>query len=355
MNSPHLESDGPELKVDDALRASMVFGQKLRVIKNSVRPQAGWYPYDSMANLQHINQLLSGESRNLGQLIRDLPIADIGAADGDTAFFLSELGFSVDIIDNAPTNYNGMDGMRLLAQQLESSAQIHEIDLDSYFSLPRDSYGLVLFLGLLYHLQNPYYVLRSLAKSANYCLLSTRIARFAADRRSEIAQLPVAYLLDPFESNNDPTNYWIFSETGLRRLLDRCGWDVVDFCTLGDTLNSDPHSAEHDERAFALIRSRSRSSQRMDEKAVRAVGNRFGVAVEEQPALVEAGVQSSREITDRDEFVAELSELVAERDWWQGQFHRLRQRRSVRFALSVANVWSRLTTRGRRGPEGGST
>lgn len=42
---------------------------------------------------------------------------------------------------------------------------------------------------------------------------------------------------------------------------------------------------------------------------------------------------------------AERDRLVAERDWWNEQFHRLRQRRTVRFALQVARVVGRWRAR----------
>ena len=74
--------------------------------------------------------------------------------------------------------------------------------------------------------------------------------------------LPVAYLLDPTECNNDNTNYWIFSEAGLRRILSRTGWDILDFITLGNDRDSDPASPKGDERAFCLVRSRVWQSER---------------------------------------------------------------------------------------------
>jgi hypothetical protein len=48
----------------------------------------------------------------------------------------------------------------------------------------------------------------------------------------------------------------MFTEAGLRRILDRCGWDVLDFATFGNTTDSDPASREGDERAFCFVRSR---------------------------------------------------------------------------------------------------
>jgi hypothetical protein len=144
---------------------------------------------------------------------------------------------------------------------------IHEVDLDARFDLPGERYGLAFFLGILYHLKNPLGALESLARSARYALVSTRIARYNLAPKAPttgpvnmarvvLQSIPLAYLVDTFETNNDPTNYWMFSEAGLRRVLDRAGWDVLDFITLGNTTTSDPATNAGDERAFCLVRSR---------------------------------------------------------------------------------------------------
>jgi hypothetical protein len=161
----------------------------------------------------------------------------------------------MDIIDTAPTNMNGLDGARALRDHFGSRAGIHDINLDQQVSLPRERYGLVLLLGILYHLQNPFYTLRELAERSRHLLLSTKVARFAGPERTPIADLPVGYLVAPFETNNDPTNYWILSPAGLERLADRAGWDTLATRNVGNTTDSDP-SMERDERQFMLLRSR---------------------------------------------------------------------------------------------------
>lgn len=133
---------------------------------------------------------------------------------------------------------------------------VTDVDLDAQFRLPRDDYDVVFFLGVLYHLKNPFYALEMLAGSTRYCLMSTRVTQWAGEPTA-IENLPVAYLLGPQEANNDPTNFWIFSKVALLRLFGRTGWDVLDLATFGDTTASDPTSPDRDERAFALLRSRS--------------------------------------------------------------------------------------------------
>lgn len=256
------------MDIAEMARSAVKFNKELTATKESLAPsEFGWYPYGTLSNFDHLERLLSGRNRNLLDLVGDAPVADIGAADGDSAFFFESLGLHAHVVDYAPTNFNGCRGVRLLKQTLDSAVQIHEVDLDARFDLPGENYGLALFLGILYHLKNPYNALESLARNARHALVSTRIARYnrpedvsgAKDLnrdRVELTSVPAAYLVAPTETNNDPTNFWIFTDAGLRRIIDRTGWDVLDYMTVGDTRNSDPASAAGDERAFCLLRSR---------------------------------------------------------------------------------------------------
>lgn len=241
---------------------ALAFREELLTRKEKIAPRDfEWYPYDTMANILHLDTLLSGPRRALFGSLTGARVADIGAADGDFGFFLEqELGCRVDVIDNAPTNFNGLRGARRLVAELDSTVGVHEIDLDTQFSLPAQRYRAVFFLGLLYHLKNPFYVLEALAARTEWCFVSTRVAQVAPDHRTRLHDQPVAYLLDPAEANNDATNFWIFSQAGLRRLFDRAGWHVMDFVTVGCRSDSDPSSQDRDERAFALLRSKHGAS-----------------------------------------------------------------------------------------------
>jgi hypothetical protein len=143
---------------------------------------------------------------------------------------------------------------------LGSSVGIHAVDLDSQFQLPGD-YDFALFLGILYHLKNPFYAMEQLARRARRVFLSTRVMTFdrPADEPGavDLSARPLAYLVGPDEANHDATNYWMFTNVGLKRMLDRCGWDIEEYRTAGAVGRSDPWSQEGDERAFALLRSRN--------------------------------------------------------------------------------------------------
>jgi hypothetical protein len=83
------------------------------------------------------------------------------------------------------------------------------------------------------------------------------VARFAGPNRTPIGDLPLAYLVAPDETNNDPTNYWVFSPAGVERLVQRTGWTTLERLHVGNTADSDPATPENDERMFMLLHSRT--------------------------------------------------------------------------------------------------
>jgi len=237
------------------LHQAAAFAERMKAVKRSLRTDFEWYPYDTMSALWHIQKLLTAEHRDL-LTPRAGRILDFGSQDGELAFFFESLGFQVIAADHPAYNHNGMRGIRALKQALGSQVEIHEIDADRPFALPHDSYDLVLFLGILYHLRNPFYVLEELARRCGHLLLSTRIARRYPGGGSMPRDLAIAYLLRENELNQDDSNYFIFSEPALRVLLERSHWDVRDFLSLGATESSDPVRLDRDERAFCYARSR---------------------------------------------------------------------------------------------------
>lgn len=242
------------MTIDELARRAAEFQETL----NQARARAGdpgfeWYRYDSLGNFFTLDRLLTGERRELLKLTADLPILDVGCADGDMALFLASLGCTVHAIDNPGTNCNGMAGVRLSKQLLDAQTlEIFERDIDDDLRPALPKYGLALLLGVLYHVKNPMRVLERLSMHARYLILSTRVARRSPDKSVDLANLPVAYLVGGSETNDDPTNFWIFTRSGLERLLARCGWRVADWLSVGNTADSDPASAEGDERAYVF-------------------------------------------------------------------------------------------------------
>ncbi len=244
-----------QFEIRDLIARAVDFQDALRHTKSEIAlPDPGWYPWDSFGTVTLLDQLLTGRHRILDPILGAVPILDIGCGDGDLSFFFEALGHRVCAIDTPPTNFNRMAGVQALKSALDSSVRIESIDLDCGAPLPLRRCGLALFFGILYHLKNPYGVLESLAAQARYCLLSTAITRFAPDRTG-VNHLPVAFLAGGDGLRGDGTNYWIFSEAGLRTLLDRTGWEVCDW-TVSAAEGSILWDAQRDERVVCLLRSR---------------------------------------------------------------------------------------------------
>ena len=158
----------------DLTAAALEFRERLRHLKST--RALPWYPYDSLACVPQIERMLH-DRPGLLQHARRLPMLDIGSGDGDLAFFFESLGFRVTAVDFEPTNFNRMQGVRALKSALGSNVDVHSVDLDGRGATAGGPFGLCFLLGVLYHVKNPFYLLESVAHEAEYCLLSTRVAR----------------------------------------------------------------------------------------------------------------------------------------------------------------------------------
>ncbi|MBY6203534.1 class I SAM-dependent methyltransferase [Halomonas denitrificans] len=248
------------MRIEELQQAAREFRTHLDRIKQE-SPDVDWFFGDILGNIDAIGGLLTGGNRDLFGRLSGGRIADIGAADGDLSFFLETKGFRPEIVDFAAYNFNQLEAAYRLKEALDSSVPIHEIDINGQFELPH-RYDAVIFLGILYHLQNPYLALETLAHTSRYCILSTRVAAWMHSGpwpwqfRGRIRNRPIAYLLEPDEFNNDSTNYWIFSEAGLKRIVERTGWRILDFKTYGKRWTSNPRDPKRDQRAFMPLESR---------------------------------------------------------------------------------------------------
>jgi len=237
----------PTTKQDALLELGKSFEQQLTAIK-ARRADVNWYPYGSIANIGILSRFLPATMLDRLQQGNGSSALDVGAADGDVAYFLESRGWKVDVIDNPPTNFNQCKALEAMKSELSSAVRIDHLDIDRPFELSRQ-YDLVVALGILYHLRNPFAFLMSLALHSERMLLSTRIAR-ETKQGLDYAAVPAAYLLAARECNDDPTNFWIFTPIGLERLLTRCGWRVVAKMEAGTTVHSNPVDPDKDERHF---------------------------------------------------------------------------------------------------------
>jgi len=240
--------------MSEIVEHSSAFEQRLHTIRQESRVDFDWYPFNSLGNFIHLRTLLeqAGLDDFFDRLPKDKKMLDMGCADGEIAFFFEHQGFKVDAIDRAATNFNDLKGFHFLHRYFNSAVSLFELDIDRNITLEED-YSVTFALGLLYHLRNPFYTLNLLCLHSEYVLISTRIISHAPDG-TLVRNLPVSYLVSKDEMNNDATNYWIFSRAGIRRIVERAGFDTVCELQVGSVDDSTPHQNEKDERYFALLK-----------------------------------------------------------------------------------------------------
>lgn len=248
-----------QVKKSRELSRRQQFYDRLNTAKRELEASVTFYPYSTWGNLTHLDHLLSDVGLLAEDVLVSRSINDIGGADGDIAFYCEFLGASkVNLVDHAPTNFNGLVGAMKLKEALNSSVNIIDIDIDLDTSNGweiLEEAETSIFLGILYHLQNPFLALSQLSKKSKYLLLSTRV--FDVLNGMSITDRPCAYFYNSGESNNDPTNWWCFTDECLKRMIDRSGWEIIAYKRMGCDKNADPVDSRKDGRAFAYLKSKS--------------------------------------------------------------------------------------------------
>src|SRR5271157_3676866 len=116
-----IENDPYSIFLDKVRRFEKILSaEKAKIILKG--PGRFWYPYGTLSGFFEFDKVLKGANRDILNLISDMPVADIGAADGDVAFFLEWCGVkNIHSIDYGPTNCNRLEGARMLKKVLGSS------------------------------------------------------------------------------------------------------------------------------------------------------------------------------------------------------------------------------------------
>jgi hypothetical protein len=234
------------------------------------------YPYDIMgANFSIIVDLL--ETSGSPDFLSENGIGtvlDVGGANGDLAFVFAGAGCETTLVDLSISYQNSPLVASLINLQLGANVRVIDLSIDGHFTYNdfldhtvnlgqfmhrSDSvvFDLVICSGLLYHLKNPFAFLDSVRKMSRYCILGTWLMSFLPNNITRVRDVSLAYLLGPGELNNDPSNYWIFSDSSFRRIAERAGFSIMSSASAfgRDDKMSNPVDINYGERGFLLLRS----------------------------------------------------------------------------------------------------
>lgn len=183
----------------------------------------------SQDNLEQLKRLKLPES------LAGKTVLDIGCSDGFFSFECEKRGAAkVVAVDNFSSVYiDSANGFQVAHEILNSKVQFVEGD---FFQLDLPSLGqfdLVLFLGVMYHLKNPFYALEKLADvCAGQIVVETEVVPKRTGWKWQLLNpivsrvLPESYMifLEGDEINRDPTNWWVQSVPCVEGMLRASGF-----------------------------------------------------------------------------------------------------------------------------------
>ncbi len=168
-------------------------------------------------------------------------VIDIGAWDGFFSFECERRGAKVTAIDtvmwkehptfniqkNRETMHTGKKGFDFAHKILNSKVESYECEVMELTHEADGQFDLVLCLGILYHMENPFgmcKVMYDICKDGGMCILETHI-----DCEVEgIMHKPVMKFYPTNECNNDPGTWWGPNPQCVAKMLKAAGFDKVE-------------------------------------------------------------------------------------------------------------------------------
>jgi tRNA (mo5U34)-methyltransferase len=158
-------------------------------------------------------------------------VADVGASNGFFSFEARKRGAQVVAFDFRHKDNSGFG----LAQYINGMFDIEHYHVN-VLDLTPDRFGqfdVVLALGLLYHVSDPYRALANCAALAakrllieSYCIDATMPDGLNDEPVMKFISDPVRFPRQG-QPNDDPSNFWGFTSTCLRRMVEDIGFNVT--------------------------------------------------------------------------------------------------------------------------------
>jgi tRNA (mo5U34)-methyltransferase len=152
-------------------------------------------------------------------------VLDIGAWDGFFSFEAERRGaarvLATDHFCWSGPGWGTRDGFNFMHRQLDSQVESLDVDVLALDPAALGQFDIVLFLGVLYHVKDPYSCLEAAAgMCSNHLIVETVTAL-------PLESLPAMRLYKPGELGGDPTNFWAPNVPALEVMLESFGFSNV--------------------------------------------------------------------------------------------------------------------------------
>jgi len=161
----------------------------------------------------------------LPQRLDGLSVLDVGAWDGYFSFEAERRGaarvLATDYFSWKGPGWGSKEGFEFARTVLGSCVEDLDIDVPDISPATTGQFDIVLFLGVLYHLKEPFSALERMAAVTKKLLIVETVVDLLNVGRPAMAFYPTT------ELNGDPTNWWAPNLACLTQMLRACGFPRV--------------------------------------------------------------------------------------------------------------------------------
>lgn len=197
------------------------------------RPDIRWFHSfdlgdgETIDGIKALDVLLQEADVILGKDLAGKRVLDIGAWDGFFSFEAERRGaahvVATDHFCWSGPGWGTRQGFDYIHARRQSNVEAIDADVQHLPTIGLESFDLVLFLGVFYHLKDPY---SGLEAAAAMCRDHLVIETVTALPRED---LPAMRLLASGEINGDPTNFWAPNIPALDLMLRAFGFTRIEF------------------------------------------------------------------------------------------------------------------------------
>lgn len=228
-------------------------------MSNDTNSEIRWFHSFELDNGEKINGLkkinvLKEESNIIfGNDAEGKTVLDIGSWDGYFSFEAEKRGASRVVATDhfcwSGEGWGTKAGFDYIHQKTNSQVKAIDVDVHQLPDLGIGQFDLVLFLGVFYHLKDPYVGLEAAAKMSSNMLVVETVTALPTEK------LPAMRLFDSGELGGDPTNFWAPNLPALQLMLKMFGFSRIEF-------TASPISSNHPLSAGLLRKPTSKSVHR---------------------------------------------------------------------------------------------